>query len=458
MTSIKNYRQRHDFEFLSYILGKLNLKITEKDDDVILKLKKVDLKYLKKLTLNFFVGVIIYIFIIILSVGFDFSKINHEDWPFMNNNSTFTKYYSLNRTIEVAEYFDHYMIKNYPNCLDYIIWFMSSGISLTLTTNKIGFSFFGLMTNYLLCIFESYSLFSYLIKVDWKDKFILTWVGFLSFSTQTYANHIIQGIILNLIMRWVYFLGYVASAHIKGSLNAFLCKIVLLGIFIIIPLTIIAGLGIILIIGSFIILFPYFLSGIIFSILPFLLVVVIAFNISGLIVFPIQYLLRNLIKFKKNLTRKKLSFDDDSNDKTLIQDEEYTKKCLFIDKKNTIQDNLILNVNNAVIVNCCEVFSNNKNGEKTEEVEINENIRNNNFIPNRFKFMFQELILIIRFYLILLNLSLQFSIYLYNGFNIFGICYIFIGLPYFSLNLYSFKFMKYFDNISFLFAKISSLL
>ena len=110
MTSIKNYRQRHDFEFLSYILGKLNLKITEKDDDVILKLKKVDLKYLKKLTLNFFVGVIIYIFIIILSVGFDFSKINHEDWPFMNNNSTFTKYYSLNRTIEVAEYFDHYMI------------------------------------------------------------------------------------------------------------------------------------------------------------------------------------------------------------------------------------------------------------------------------------------------------------------------------------------------------------
>lgn len=437
-----------EFLFLNEILNTLNIEMQEKqNNDLILKLKEINKIHIKRISKKFCIGIFVYFMILIFTLGFNFSSIDLNDWPLIHLDTDFKKYYNTQNNKEAVQFFNDKIIGKYPDCIDYVIWYMFTGITLSLTINKSGFSLFGVATNYIFAISETISLIKFFLNLDWQGLYEPSWVGFLMFSTRTYSSHFVHGILMNLFQRWFYFLAYLVSHHVEGSKVWFLTKISLISLFIVFPLSLLTLVGGLFLLLSILVLSPYFICGLIFALTPFLLILLISVNVSGLIILPVQLAIVNLLSFKIFKSNNKKSNQEELSINSII---DKNKEQLVENPNNEIENSDTKTLVTHNIENGQDFFNDEKlNDQESEYIP---------FLPNKFRLLMREILLLIRFFLILFNIALQFSIFMFNGLNVLSSSYIFMGLPYFSVNFYSFKFQKYFDNLYNLLARISTLI
>jgi hypothetical protein len=454
-----------------------NIKISGINKVPILTLKEIDKEYIIYQFKKFLYGILIYFILISFSIHFDYELIEIIDFPFTSKDSDYSKYFITDLQKDVAWKFNTSIIFNFPTCLDYVIWFIYNGISLTFiiiksksntgsesvlgskagsdsNSNLIGFIF-----NIFFYILEIFFFINYFATCKFKENFEYSLFGLLNFSMRTFAKFEIQGIILNILLRYNYFLNYFL---LKKSFfeNKKREKIILL--FILFPLLILNFSGLAIIIITLIVLSPYILIGFLFSLVPLLIITILGILLSGFILLPFQFLINKIynmelnMKMKTNMNMKykypflfykNKSNYDNLNEEMLIENSSnnnYNNNYIYLTKKESkiiFRDDLYHLMKNEDDFNYKSFFN------KKKYPFFYKNILFNFLIKNSFRLLFLELNIGLHFLLIIVNLSLQFSYFVFQSYNLFAVEFIFNTLPYYTINLFTFR--SFYQNFNF---------
>lgn len=468
---------------------------------------------------NLVCAAFIYAFIILTSIGPN-KHIDLHDWPLINNKTNFTKYYNSSSDIEVANEFNENFIGKFPNCMDFILSFISLGFTLTISKQSTKVSILSIFINIALFSWDYYSLIN-LVPTTYEKimditKKNMTDSEMILFHLNSYYDIRITNTLFNFLIKTSFF-SFVIS-NIKWTK-------ILFGLLILISFPFLVVIGIFVLFHILIIFNTLFNQasradngfdlyfGFIFALIPFGLIFLFWSLTSALILYPFQKIIffvysidvcfickkcKSSGKIKKNL--KKIiqkDLQESDKDKSIFTStlEENSLKVpmievaekeniLTVDKNEENRNDYIIEESKILNIEDNDKLENKNN--KNDDILFNDLCMTDDIVDiekyplsnltqktqiseaeeeNKVSLEFLDyqcwswmIIIIYKLYICYMNLSSQFCYFYYRKMNIFSIMHIFISLPYFSLNIYSFQINTFVESTIDLYSKISSLI